>query len=133
MSLLKPMADAGVPILAGTDVSSEIWVFAGYSLHRELELFVKAGLTPLQAIQTATLNPRIYAGHDRARPFISSGGRADLVVFAADPTADVANLATIRGVVARGLYHDRASLDAFLADAKLRAKTREYDFRPWMG
>lgn len=123
MSMLKPMADAGVPILAGTDVSNEIWVFAGYSLHRELELFVKAGLTPLQAIQTATLNPRIYAGHDRAKPLISTGERADLVLFAADPTADVANLATIRGVIARGLYHDRASLDALLADAKLRART----------
>lgn len=122
LSMLKPMADAGVPILAGTDVSSEIWVFAGYSLHRELELFVKAGLTPLQAIQTATLNPRIYAGHDRAKPLIRAGERADLVLFAGDPTADIANLATIRGVVARGMYHDRASLDALLVEAKLRAK-----------
>lgn len=122
LSMLKPMADAGVPILAGTDSSNEIWVFAGYSLHRELELFVKAGLSPLQAIQTATLNPRIYAGHDRGKSLIRAGERADLVLFAADPTADIANLATIRGVVARGLYHDRASLDALLVDAKLRAK-----------
>ena len=123
MSMLKPMVDAGVPILAGTDASSEIWVFAGYSLHRELKLFVKAGLTPLQAIQTATLNPRIYAGHDQAKPLIGAGERADFVLFAADPTADVANLATIRGVVARGLYHDSASLNALMADAKLRAKS----------
>ncbi len=123
LSLLKPMADAGVPILAGTDASSEPWVFAGYSLHRELELFVKAGLSPLQAIQTATLNPRIYAGHDKGKPLIRAGERADLVLFAADPTADIASLGTIRGVVARGLYHDRASLDALLVDAKLRAKS----------
>ena len=122
LSMLKPMVDAGVPLLAGTDASNEIWVFAGYSLHRELELFVKAGLSPLQAIQGATLNPRIYAGHDRATPLIAAGERADLVLFAADPTAAIANLATIRGVVARGLYHDRASLDALLVDAKLRAK-----------
>ena len=123
LSLLKPMADAGVPILPGTDASNEIWVFAGYSLHRELELFVKAGLSPLQAIQTATLNPRIYAGHDRAKALIKAGERADLVLFAADPTTDIANLATIRGVVARGMYHDRAALDALLADAKLQAKS----------
>ncbi len=123
LSMLKPMADAGVPILAGTDSSSEMWVFAGFSLHRELELFVEAGLSPLQAIQTATLNPRIYAGHDRGKPLIRPGERADLVLFAADPTADIGSLATIRGVVARGMYHDRASLDALLVDAKRRAKT----------
>ncbi len=122
LSMLKLMADTGVPILAGTDTSSEIWVFAGYSLHRELGQFVKAGLSPLQAIQTATLNPRLYSGHDRGKPLIRAGERADLVLFAADPTADIASLATIRGVVARGLYHDRASLDAMLVDAELRAK-----------
>ena len=122
LSMLKPMADAGVPILAGTDTSNEIWVFAGYSLHRELELFVKAGLSPLQAIQTATLNPRVYAGQDRAKRLIVAGERADFVLFAADPTVDIANLATIRGVVARGVYHNREALDALLVDAKLRAK-----------
>lgn len=123
LSMLKPMTDAGVPILAGTDSSSETWVFAGSSLHRELELFVEAGLSPLQAIRTATLNPRIYAGHDAGKPLIRPGDRADLVLFAADPTVDIRSLATIRGVVARGHYHDRASLDALLLDAKRRAKT----------
>ena len=123
LSLLKPMIDAGVPILAGTDASNEPWVFAGYSLHRELELFVKAGLSPLQALQTATLNPRLYAGHDRSKPLIAPGERADLVLFAADPTADIANLATIRAVAARGSFHDRAALDALLAQAKEAAKT----------
>lgn len=123
LSLLKPMADAGVPILAGTDSSNEIWVFAGHSLHRELELFVKAGLSPLQAMQTATLNPRIYSGHDKQKPLIAVGERADLVLFAADPTVDITGLATIRAVVARGLYHDRAALDALLAQAKLSAKS----------
>lgn len=123
MSLLKPMADAGVPILAGTDASNEIWVFAGRGLHRELELFVQAGLTALEAMRTATLNPRIYAGHDPKKPLIAVGERADLVLFAVDPTIDIAGLSTIRGVVARGLYHDRASLDALLADARRRAKS----------
>lgn len=122
LSLLKPMADAGVPILAGTDSSNEIWVFAGHSLHRELELFVSAGLSPLQAIQAATLNPRLYLGHDRSKPLISPGERADLVLFAADPTVDIANLATIRAVVARGSFHDRAALDNLLAGAKESAK-----------
>ena len=123
LSMLRPMANAGVPILAGTDTSNEIWVFAGYSLHRELELFVQAGLSPLQAIQTATLNPRLYAGHDRSKPLIAPGERADFVLFAADPSADIANLATIRAVAARGLFHDRSSLDTLLADAKEAAKT----------
>lgn len=122
LSLLKPMADAGVPIIAGTDTSNEIWVFAGRSLHRELELFVDAGLSPLQAIQTATLNPRVYAGHDRSKPLIAGGERADFVLFAADPTVNIVNLGTIRAVVARGLYHDRVSLDELLLEAKRRAK-----------
>lgn len=116
------MADAGVPIIAGTDASNEIWVFAGRSLHRELELFVEAGLSPLRAIQTAPLNPRVYAGHNRSKPLIAVDERADFVLFAADPTVSIANLGTIRGVVARGLYHDRASLDALLLEAKRRAK-----------
>ena len=123
MSILRPLADAGVPILAGTDTSNESWVFAGYSLHRELELFVRAGLSPLQAIQTATLNPRLYLGHDRSKPLIAPGERADLVLFAADPTVDIGNLATIRAVVARGSVHDRASLDGLLAGAKEAAKS----------
>ena len=123
MSMLKPMADTGVPILAGTDVSNEIWVFAGYSLHRELHLFVTAGLSPLQAIQTATLNPRLYEGHHRSKALISPGERADLALFAADPTVDIANLASLRAVVARGSFHDRRSLDGLLVDAKEAAKT----------
>ena len=123
LSLLKPMTDAGIAILAGTDASNEPWVFAGQSLHRELELFVQAGMSPLQAIQTATLNPRIYAWHDRRKSLIRPGERADFVLFAVDPTTDIGGLATIRGVVARGLYHDRPALDALLADAKRHATT----------
>jgi imidazolonepropionase-like amidohydrolase len=123
LAMLAAMARAGVPILAGTDTSNEIWVFAGQSLHRELELFVSAGLSPLQAIQTATLNPRLYLGHDRSSPLIAPGEPADLVLFAADPSADIANLATIRAVIARGSFHDRAALDALLADAKEAAKS----------
>jgi imidazolonepropionase-like amidohydrolase len=123
MSLLRPLADAGVPILAGTDTSNENWIFAGYSLHRELGLFVSAGLSPLEAIQTATLNPRLYLGHDRSQPVIAPGEQADLVLLAADPTADIANLGTIRAVVARGSFHDRASIEALLADAKEAAKS----------
>jgi len=57
LDMTLAMFRAGVPFLAGTDTAAGVHVFPGYSVHQELALFVQAGLTPLQALQTATLNP----------------------------------------------------------------------------
>lgn len=89
---------AGVPIVAGTDG------IAGFTLQRELELYVQAGLTPAQALQVATLNGARYSRVEKDRGTIEPGKRADLVLFDGDPTAQIADIRkaalVIKGTVA---------------------------------
>ncbi|MGI5499053.1 amidohydrolase family protein [Lentzea sp. CA-135723] len=102
---------AGVPIMAGTDAFSApglpVSVAHGASLHRELELLVDAGLTPVEALRAAT---SVTAGHfgltDRAA--IRPGLRADLVLVAGDPTADISAVRDVRGVWLGGVEVSRS-------------------------
>jgi hypothetical protein len=100
LALVGDMHRAGVPLLAGTDASNEPWVIPGASLHDELVLFVEAGLTPLDALRTATTAPARYRGE--TGPLLAPGRRADLVLLAGDPTADIGALRRIVAVVLRG-------------------------------
>jgi hypothetical protein len=86
----------GVPLVAGTDA------LAGFTLWRELELYVQAGLTPAQAIQVATLNGAIYSRTFEDRGVIASGRRADLVLVDGDPTKDITDLQKILLVITQG-------------------------------
>lgn len=117
MALLRPMQDAGVRLLVGTDTSNEPWVFAGSSVHDEMALFVEAGLTPLEALQAATSSPLQYVGRARGGKAIDEGEVADLVLLDADPRIDIAATRTIRAVVLRGRLFDREALDQLQADA----------------
>ncbi|GGS44073.1 amidohydrolase family protein [Actinokineospora fastidiosa] len=84
---VRRLADAGVTLLAGTDAPNPGTVF-GASLHRELELLVRCGITPAQALSAATTNPaRVFALPDRGR--IAAGHRADLILLSGDPLADI--------------------------------------------
>lgn len=121
MSMTKQMRDAGVGLLAGTDASSEPWVFAGASLHDELKLFVDAGLTPLESLKTATINPLRYQGRDSGKTIIAKGQPADLVLLNADPTVDISATTNIEGVFKKGAYFDRAALDALIEQGKAEA------------
>jgi imidazolonepropionase-like amidohydrolase len=123
LALLRPMQDAGVRLLVGTDTSSEPWVFAGSSVHDEMALFVEAGLTPLEALQAATLGPLQYAGRARGGKAIAEGEVADLVLLDADPRLDIAATRAIRAVIMRGRLFDRDALDRLRDQA--RAVTRE--------
>ena len=96
---------AGVTIVAGTDV-----VVPGHSLHRELELFVKAGLTPMEAIQAATIVPARVMKRDKDAGTIEAGKRADLIVVDADPMASISNIRKLRWVIAGGRMYDSAEL-----------------------
>jgi imidazolonepropionase-like amidohydrolase len=100
LALVGAMHRAGVPLLAGTDASDEPWVIPGASLHDELALFVEAGLSPLEALRTATSAPARYRGE--SGPLLSRGKRADLVLLAGDPTQDIGALRRIEAVVLRG-------------------------------
>ena len=97
LALLGALHRAGVRIVAGTDQ-----VVPGYSLHRELELYVKAGFTPMEAIQAATLEPARALGLDRETGTIARGKRADLLVVDGDPLADITSLRKVWLVVANG-------------------------------
>ena len=122
MRMIRPMKDAGVGLLAGTDASNEPWVFAGAGVHDEMLLFVEAGLTPLEALQTATLNPLLYLGRKSDARLISKGEAGDLILLEADPLDDISNTLKIAAVFAHGLYHDRAALDALIVEAETEAK-----------
>jgi imidazolonepropionase-like amidohydrolase len=96
---------AGVPVVAGTDVG-----VPGHTLHRELELYVKAGLTPLEAIQAATIVPARVMKVDSEVGTIEVGKRADLILVDANPLDNISNIRKTRFVVAQGRLFDCARL-----------------------
>jgi hypothetical protein len=95
----------GVPVVAGTDIA-----VPGHSLHRELELYVQAGFTPMEAIQAATIVPARVMHLDKEVGTIEPGKRADLLVLGADPIADIRNVRKVETVVARGKTYEPAAL-----------------------
>jgi len=88
----------------------------GFSLHDELGLMVKAGLTPMQALQTATLNPARFLGTEKDYGTVEKGKVADLVLLDANPLDDIANTTKIASVVYGGKLFPRAALDKMLSD-----------------
>jgi len=113
--LVREMHQAGVPILAGTDTPNPN-VFPGFSLHDELALFVQAGLTPMQALQTATTIPAQYFSMEREVGTVSVGKLADLVVLDANPLTDIHNTRKINAVVANGHLLTKETLEKMLND-----------------
>ena len=114
----------GLPILAGTDAREELLKTGppGFSLHLELAIYAAEGLTPLEALRTATLNPaKLLKGTDSLGT-VAPGKLADLVLLDANPLADITNTTTIRAVVANGRYFDRAALDRVLIETQARVK-----------
>jgi imidazolonepropionase-like amidohydrolase len=112
-----------VSILAGTDLGNPL-IFAGFSLHDELELLVQAGLTPIQSLRTATLNPAKYLGMEKELGTIEPRKLADLVLLDADPLADISNTKKISAVVVNGRLLDRKVLDKMLAEAETAANNK---------
>ena len=111
LELIRRMYVAGIPFLAGTDAPAGYDLVPGASIHRELQLFVRAGLTPLQALQTATLNPAVYFGNTADFGTVAPGKIADLVVLARNPLADITNTRSVMAVVADGRYFSTRDLD----------------------
>jgi imidazolonepropionase-like amidohydrolase len=109
--------ESGVTLLASTDVGVPLQV-PGLSLHRELVRLTEAGLTPLEALQAATLNPARAMGTADSLGTVEVGKLADLVLLDADPLADIANTQRIRAVVAAGRLYRRADLDGLVENAR---------------
>lgn len=112
---------AGGRFLAGTDTIVP-YIFPGFSLHDELELFVKAGLTPVEALRTATINPAKFLGKEKILGTIESGNLADMVLLDANPLADISNTKKIDAVIANGRLFDRKALEKMLAVAEAANK-----------
>jgi hypothetical protein len=100
--LVRDMHGAGVEFLAGTDTSPNNPVPVGIGLHDELELLVESGFTPMEALQTATLNPARYFDKLKDMGTIEPGKLADLVLLNANPLDDIRNTRKISLVVLRG-------------------------------
>ena len=105
VALVGVLHKAGIPIVAGTDQS-----VPGYSLHREIELYVKAGFSPLEALQAATIVPAKVMGKDRDSGTIEAGKRGDLVILDANPLDDISNTRKVYRVVTNGRVFDPAPL-----------------------
>ncbi|HKP36818.1 MAG TPA: amidohydrolase family protein [Pyrinomonadaceae bacterium] len=120
LETISAMHRAGVKILAATDAL--VWyVIPGFSLHDELELFVKAGLTPMEALQTATRNPAIYLGLTDTLGTAEQGKKADLVLLEANPLENISNTKRINAVIVNGRLIQRDSLDKMLKEAEAAA------------
>jgi imidazolonepropionase-like amidohydrolase len=122
LEVVQMLHKASVPFLAGTDTPPGVYIFPGFSLHEELQRFVAAGFTPLEALQTATLNPARFFGMEEQLGTVEKGKLADLVLLTANPLEDIANTQKISGVIVNGHYFHRAELDKMLARVEAAAR-----------
>jgi hypothetical protein len=106
----------GVIFLAGTDCLIP-YVFPGFSVHDEMALFAQAGLTPLAALQTATLNPARFLGIENSEGTVGAGKAANLVLLDHNPLLDIHNTTGIFAVIVRGKLLKRTDLDDLLQQA----------------
>jgi imidazolonepropionase-like amidohydrolase len=111
LDIVRKLHAAHVPFLAGTDTPAGVDVIPGISLHLELQRFVAAGFTPLEALQTATLNPADFFNRRSDYGTVQIGRIADLVLLRANPLDNIANTRTIDGVVTDGRYLSSADLE----------------------
>ena len=105
LAVTGALHDAGVPIVAGTDEG-----VPGFSVYRELELYVIAGFTPMDALRAATAVPAKAMHMDKELGTIEVGKRADLLVLDANPLENIANIRTVRLVMKGGMLFDSAAL-----------------------
>jgi imidazolonepropionase-like amidohydrolase len=119
LEIVGLMHRTGVGLLAGTDAGGGVsYVFPGFSLHEELELFVQAGLSPFAALQTATLNPAKFLHKEKEFGTVEKGKIADLVLLEANPLENISNTKKIFAVVVNGKLLERKDLDELLTQVK---------------
>jgi imidazolonepropionase-like amidohydrolase len=117
---VRTLHAAGAKFLVGTDLGNP-YIFPGFSVHDEMALLVNAGLTPLEALQAATINPARYLDRELTAGTVAASRSADLVVLDENPLADIRNISRINSVILRGQFFNRAALDKMLAGARAAA------------
>jgi len=105
LALIVRLHNAGIPIVAGTDNGVPV-----HSLYLELELYVKAGFTPMEAIQSATIVPAKVMKRENETGTIEVGKRADIAIFDSNPLENISNIRSVSAVVSRGYYYKSAPL-----------------------
>ncbi|MEO7660660.1 MAG: amidohydrolase family protein, partial [Pyrinomonadaceae bacterium] len=115
---------AGVMLLAGTQLNHGAVGTPGLVLHDELALFVQAGLSPFEALKTATVNPAKFMRREKDLGTIEKGKLADLVLLDANPLLDISNTRKIISVVTNGRLLERKALDGLLAYVEALAKKK---------
>jgi hypothetical protein len=121
--LLQDVADlhkAGVMLLAGTQLNISEPSSPGIFLHDELYWFVQAGLSPFEALKTATVNPAIFMRREKDLGTIEKGKLADLILLDANPLQDISNTRKINGVVVNGRYLSKEFLQKMLSDVEAK-------------
>ncbi len=113
--LVKALHEANVPLLAGSDAVAPPGVLPGFSLHEELSLLVQAGLTPYEALRTATVNAASYLDADQEFGKVAAGFSADLVLLEGNPLEDISYTLTRVGVMKAGRWFSGDELDTALA------------------
>ena len=124
LDIVRRMHAAGIPFLAGTDTPAGVDVIPGISLHLELQRFVAAGFTPLEALQTATLNPARFYNRLEDYGTVQTGRLADLVLLKSNPLVDIDNTRTIAGVIADGRYFSEQDLNQLNSHLRQLAATK---------
>ncbi|WP_294122468.1 amidohydrolase family protein [Sphingomonas sp.] len=122
VKVLPMLRDAGIPILAGTDAGYlNSFNYPGQGLHDELERYVEAGLTPREALASATITGPAFLGHSDRYGAIAKGKAADVLILNANPLTDIRATRSIDSVVLHGKWIDRGVLDRTLAEARAKA------------
>jgi imidazolonepropionase-like amidohydrolase len=114
LDVIHEMRDAHVPLLAGTDTAAGVDVLPGFSLHTELQYFVEAGLSPMEALQTATRNPAEFLGLMNETGTVEKNKTANLVLLDANPLENIRNTRRVWAVVLNGRLLTRQDLDGVL-------------------
>lgn len=120
MDNVRQAHDAGVRIVAGTD-AGDTYVFPGFAIHEELAELVRAGLTPTDALRSATIDAARFSGKAREYGSIEVGKVADMILLDANPLTDIRSTQQIAGLFFNGQHFDRAALDELLAFAEGQA------------
>jgi imidazolonepropionase-like amidohydrolase len=105
LAIVGALHRAGIPVVAGTDQT-----VPGYSLHREMELYVQAGFTPMEAIQAATIVPARVMGVAKESGTVEKGKRGDVILINANPLEDIHNTRNVEYVITNGVMYHTAEL-----------------------